>query len=234
MKNHVYNKGFTLVEMAVVLMVIGILIGGIIKGSQLINNTQMKMVITDLGGFDSAIKQFKSVYNYYPGDFPSATARIRGCNGANNCRDGNGNNIMGAPESQAIVDQTGNAMPQGETSQAWKHMVLADMISGVDGAANPSNPLTGSTHPECPLGGAYSIYHRQGVHGISIKGCPNSSTCNIGVVEVNRVQELDLLMDGAANPRFGQIIGQFGGCDYAGETYDLDGGPCYVLYQLSY
>jgi hypothetical protein len=45
-----------------------------------------------------------------------------------------------------------------EATQFWKHLALADLISGVNPSANPSAPVWGQTHPSSPFGGGFEFY----------------------------------------------------------------------------
>lgn len=64
------NKGFTLVELSIVLVVIGLLIGGILVGKSLIDSARMNSFISQIQQYDGAIATFKSKYKYLPGDAP--------------------------------------------------------------------------------------------------------------------------------------------------------------------
>lgn len=67
------NAGFSLIELAIVTVIIGLLVGGIIGGREIIKSSQIQKMITDLASYESAFQQFKLKYSYLPGDFPTAT-----------------------------------------------------------------------------------------------------------------------------------------------------------------
>ena len=62
------KKGFTLVELAIVMVIIGILIGAILKGQQLINNARVKRLQNDMRGLEAAMWSFYDRYGRFPGD----------------------------------------------------------------------------------------------------------------------------------------------------------------------
>ena len=70
------EKGFTLVELAIVLVIIGILIGGILKGQELIKNASISATAAQLKAFESAYTTFLDLYGGKPGDLASATTLL--------------------------------------------------------------------------------------------------------------------------------------------------------------
>ncbi len=65
------EKGFTLVELAIVLVIIGLVIGGVLVGKDLVKASQIRAQVSQLESFDSAVSVFKSRYGYLPGDIPN-------------------------------------------------------------------------------------------------------------------------------------------------------------------
>jgi prepilin-type N-terminal cleavage/methylation domain-containing protein len=66
------SKGFTLVELSIVIIIIGFLIAGIAGGNSLIQNAKLSTAVRDIASYESAILQFKNRYDYYPGDMLNA------------------------------------------------------------------------------------------------------------------------------------------------------------------
>ena len=135
MKNR-KESGFTLVELAIVMVIIGLLIGGILKGQELIKNAAVSATAAQLKAFESAYVTFLDIYGAKPGDFADAQGKINGCNGASNCANGNGN---GSIQWNNSFIWNGHSVANSETYQAQKHMALADLIGGVDTRANGGN-----------------------------------------------------------------------------------------------
>ncbi|ETO35915.1 hypothetical protein RFI_01147 [Reticulomyxa filosa] len=113
------NSGFTLVELAVVILIITILVIGIIVGISLINQAQLRTTISDFQNHETAYNNFKTRFREVPGDFSlvfsyfntdcAATATL--CNGNTN----------------GIIDYSTLAT-SNEVNKAWKHLQLAHMI----------------------------------------------------------------------------------------------------------
>lgn len=104
MKQH---QGFSLVEIAVVLVVIGLLMGGVLKSQGVIGAMNTKDAMTTLADLQTAIRFFRERYNYLPGDFPisaGANAEITGLTPA--CLPGgNGDGVISAAESACVPAQ---------------------------------------------------------------------------------------------------------------------------------
>ncbi len=67
------QSGFTLVEIAIVLVIIGLLLGGVLKGQELITQAKIKNVANDFNGLTAAIYSYQDRYKRLPGDDPGAT-----------------------------------------------------------------------------------------------------------------------------------------------------------------
>lgn len=76
------NKGFTLLELAISMTVIGLIIGVIIGGATMIKNAKLQSIMADIDMYTKAASAFKDKYNYLPGDMPTATTfwgTLAGC-----------------------------------------------------------------------------------------------------------------------------------------------------------
>jgi len=114
------QSGFTLVEIAIVLVIIGLLIGGVLKGREMITNAKIKRIENDFGGVSAAVFAYQDRYGVLPGDDPSASTRFAGTWRASDNGNGNGN-IAGGWNST----NNGN-----ESRKIWKHLRGAGLIAG--------------------------------------------------------------------------------------------------------
>ena len=112
MKNfNARQHGFTLIEMAIVLVVIGLILGMVYKGRQLIDSAKVKNVNAQYLKITAAINTFYDRYGFYPGDgCTSPTESIMNClnNGdQNGLIDGNGNSNEGRAFWNQLIEQSG-------------------------------------------------------------------------------------------------------------------------------
>ena len=96
------NNGFTLVEISMVLVIIGIILTGILKGSSIIRTVQVNDAITIVEDIRSTTAIFKDRYHYLPGDWPYTAGEI-----SNVSAGGNGNGAINAAESANVFGTGG-------------------------------------------------------------------------------------------------------------------------------
>ncbi|WEF34803.1 prepilin-type N-terminal cleavage/methylation domain-containing protein [Pseudoduganella chitinolytica] len=78
------QAGFTLVEIAIVLVIIGLLLGGVLKGQSLIDNAKVKNVIQQATSLQAAVNAYQDKFRALPGDDAQATAHVPGASGNGN------------------------------------------------------------------------------------------------------------------------------------------------------
>jgi prepilin-type N-terminal cleavage/methylation domain-containing protein len=100
------QQGFTLVEMAIVLVIIGLLLGGIVKGGSLIQEMQVKDVMTTIKDLQTSSQYFKERYHYLPGDCVAAACVIPNVTVTHF---GNGDGLIDAVESGYVPEHLFNA-----------------------------------------------------------------------------------------------------------------------------
>jgi len=132
------QSGFTLVEIAIVLVIIGLLVGGVLKGREMITNAKIKRIENDFSGVSAAVFAYQDRYGVLPGDDPAASTRFSGTWTAADNGNGNGN-ISGGWNS------TNNA---SESRKIWKHLRGSGLIAGPVDNTNasyqqPSNSFGG-------------------------------------------------------------------------------------------
>ena len=126
------QKGFTLVEIAIVLVIIGLLLGGILKGQEMITQAKIKNVMADMSGVSAAMYGYQDRYKALPGDdrnAGTASGRWGAATGS-----GNGDGIINNP----YLSQTAGH----ESLMFWDHLRRAGFVSGT-GADQPFNAVAG-------------------------------------------------------------------------------------------
>lgn len=132
------QSGFTLVEIAIVLVIIGLLIGGVLKGQELITQAKIRNVANDINGISAAIYGYQDRYKRSPGDDSGAATRWTSPQAIN----GNSNGRVGEIGVKTILDCASGSST--ENCESWQHLRLAGFIGG-DAATrlSPSNAAGG-------------------------------------------------------------------------------------------
>jgi prepilin-type N-terminal cleavage/methylation domain-containing protein len=117
------QSGFTLVEIAIVLVIIGLLLGGILKGQELINSAKAKSFAQDFRTIQTALYGFQDRYKALPGDFSGTrlTNSIAGATATGTAATENNGVINGAWDSTTNGD---------ESCLVWQHLRLAGFLAG--------------------------------------------------------------------------------------------------------
>ncbi|MEI7669513.1 MAG: type II secretion system protein [Pseudomonadota bacterium] len=121
------KKGFTLLELSIVLLIISVLIGGVLLGKSLIVASELQTVMTDLDNYTSAAVNFKQAYQALPGDFSDATTNWGTDN--NGCPAGGGSSGTCNGDSNGQISNSNGASKVGETFLFWQHLNKAGMFS---------------------------------------------------------------------------------------------------------
>ncbi len=112
------KKGFTLVELSIVLVIIGLLIGGILVAQSMINTTKIQATVRQLGQFDAAVGNFQTTFGFLPGDSPMVGS------GAVTGGDGNG-------DQDGIIERAGGlgavSTFSGEMGTFWNALSLTGL-----------------------------------------------------------------------------------------------------------
>src|SRR5665213_3036991 len=112
-----HKTGFTLIELSIVLVIIGLIVGGILVGQDLIKAAEVRAQISQIEKYDQAVNTFRAKFNAIPGDMAVATASQFGftntnCTGGVGMRDGNG--LLDGSTTAGSVLQGG-----AETGMFW-------------------------------------------------------------------------------------------------------------------
>jgi prepilin-type N-terminal cleavage/methylation domain-containing protein len=114
------QTGFTLIELAIVLVIIGLLLGGVLRGQELINSAKVKNMARDFQNVQVYIYGYQDKFKALPGDDTAAAAHVNGTPGATVANRGNGV-INGAWDTATDGD---------ESCVFWQHVRLAGLAPG--------------------------------------------------------------------------------------------------------
>jgi prepilin-type N-terminal cleavage/methylation domain-containing protein len=135
------SKGFTLIEIAIVLVIIGLLLGGVLKGQELITGARVRNLISQQDGIKAAFFGFQDRFRALPGDYATAATNIN-----NVSQNGNGN---GRIENNAAAPAFVH-----EELLAWNHLTAAGFLNGSFTVTSGDTTATDANNPKNP----YSVY----------------------------------------------------------------------------
>ncbi|EDY87315.1 hypothetical protein GP5015_2494 [gamma proteobacterium HTCC5015] len=194
------QRAFTLVELAIVLVIVGLLLGGVLKGQAMIDSARMKRAIQDYKNISAAVLTYRDQYKSWPGDDNRAQTLL----GNTTLLNGDGDGRVDG--SYASSDDT------NESRQFWYHLRAADMVTGssadtAGGTLLPSNPWGGQT----------------GVTSSAISGFAlgEANTLCYGLVPGDASRNIDTQLDDGV-PTTGKVRGHASDTSYdASSNYTL-------------
>ncbi len=221
------EQGFTLVELAIVLVIIGLIIGGILKGQELIASARLKSTMTEVDAVRAATATFQDKYGSLPGDYFDGQAQLGTPNGitwASPACDG----------SNQHCDGDGTIEGNGITNESllfWQHLALGNLISGIQAAAAPTASIGGGI-PSAAVGGGLAIQNQniggRTTHWVRLGTGANLTT---GAASALQAESIDRKIDDG-RPSTGSVRTTTAGCINAGD-YDPAGNQCLLYFELN-
>lgn len=114
------QQGFTLVELAVVLLIIGLLLGGVLKGQALIDSAKVKNLAQDFRSLPALVHAYQDRFRALPGDDLRAPGHL--CARATSC--------TSAGDGNGVIDGNWDDSTSSESFLFWQHVRLAELASG--------------------------------------------------------------------------------------------------------
>ena len=250
MRMRFYKQGFSLVELSIVLVILGLLTGGILAGQSLIRASELRSVAADLSRFKTVSHTFRDKYFAIPGDFLHATkfwgdqaAGTSACadaavpNGTPGTCNGNGDGMITAG---------------GEWYRFWQHLQMGGLIegsyTGYLGTGGGQHHELGVNSPKSKIsnagwatayaaaGGAgdsniYGIinYHNYFILGV---GTTNDRPFNVAL-RPEELWNIDTKLDDGKPAQGIVISGAWDGCTTSANQTDLAGEYALTVSALS-
>lgn len=232
------KAGFSLVELSIVLVILGLLTGGILAGQSLIRAAELRAVSTEYQRYIAAVQSFRGKYLMLPGDMNNATrfwGQVSSCpdtasTGTLTC-DGNGDGIV---------------INNSEPTWAWQQLAAAGLIEGTylgrPGAGTSSDPVHGPLNnpssrlrPALWVTGYWSLLSGDGTrfdgaygHVLQFGIGTNTSSNSTAVLKPEELWNIDSKMDDGV-PNTGNVVAR----RYATCTNAANSASTNVSYALS-
>lgn len=221
------QRAFSLVELSIVLVILGLLVGGVLSGQSLIRASELRAITTQSQQYVIIAHTFREKYMSLPGDMNNATLfwgkDATYCNGdsgtatASGTCNGNGDGIMNAATA---------ANTTSERFQFWKHLALAGIINGsFTGIAGPGSTIhsvIGTNVPSARIsntGWSISYWTNIGADPDTFAGSYNANIILFGTLRANQgtfdpalkpeeAYNIDTKVDDG-RPAYGRIQGRY-------------------------
>ena len=179
------QRGFTLLEIVIVVLIVGFLLAGVLKGQEMITSAKVKRVAGEIDEVRAAYLGFQDRFKALPGDYSEANLTID-C--GSTCLRGNGDSRIRANETPV------NGSQVHEDLLAWTHLAASGFLKGdyrmLDGESLP----TDTNSPKNP----YQIYLQiafDGRYGMNDGGAERHNLKTGGQIPVSVLIELDRKVD---------------------------------------
>jgi prepilin-type N-terminal cleavage/methylation domain-containing protein len=206
------SRGFTLLEVVIVLLIVGFLLAGVLKGQEMVTSAKVKRMAGQIDEIRAAYLGFEDRYKALPGDYAEAASTLD-CGGP--CLHGNGDSRIRADETPV------NGSEVHEDLLVWTHLAASGFLKGDYRMAAGASQPTDTNSPKNP----YQMYMQivfDGRYGMSEGGTVRHNLKTGSQIPVAVLIELDRKVDDG-KPYKGSL--QFSTYQGNGAESPTEGGP---------
>jgi prepilin-type N-terminal cleavage/methylation domain-containing protein len=177
------QSGFTLLEVALVLIIIGLLLGGIMKGMEMVNSVKVRRLAELSSSTQAAYSGFLDRYRRVPGDWKAAEASAA-----------IGTPITGGGDGNGRIENPAGPFVWAESTALWEHLTKAEFISGnyLGGPWWVEPTVTNSLTPLNPFGQVVLVARTPDFEGTTVE---NLHVLLGRGIPVDIARELDVKLD---------------------------------------
>lgn len=241
------RHGFTLIELAIVLVIIGLIVGGILVGREMIETAKLRQTVTQIEKFTTAVNTFRGKYTGLPGDLQASLAaqfNMTARSGAAGHGDGNGM-LEGCSAAAAATASVAGC----ETVLFWRdlsdaNMIAENFVTATDTLLAVPTGTVDQVFPKAKTGNDayYIVYHENGINYYQLTGL--GYTDGVGVYHLQNaftpveMYGIDSKIDDGL-PFSGKVIVTFGPFGRGGSfppdttTMGIGVGACSTSYDFS-
>lgn len=205
------QQGFTLVEMSIVLVIIGLIVGGVLVGQDLIRQGEITSLTTQVQQYQTAVSTFQVKYNAFPGDLASANTIVAGAVDSK----GNNDGVLDSGSLPTSYPTTIGSSSSNEFLGFWNQLGAAGMIEGAFSAATSALVLpinSTGTQPNAPglktgRGGffAYGMADRKNYMQLGVMAAASTTIATANNLRPDEAFGIDKKIDDG-NPNSGNIL----------------------------
>lgn len=213
------ESGFTLVELSIVLLIIGLLVGGVLQGQEMIESARVSSTAQDMKAIEAAMNNFEDKYAGIPGDIQDPADRLPNC--ANRCD-------FTTNTGDGQIDQGAGVANTAAGTAVWAQMAAGDVLSGPAADADSDDNI-GESAPAADIGGGFLAGYGNGTdnrednqHYIWIAQdlATAMGAGDNGVMTAAQAGQIDRKLDDGHSRRGSVRASNRGNCDTAGGDYN--------------